>query len=152
MGCPARSREARQRVGYLPENPYFYKFLTGAETVAFHGRLCGLRGRELKGRVAELLDLVGLGEAGDRRVGTYSKGMLQRVGLAQALVNDPEVVFLDEPMSGLDPVGRRQVRSLVIALRDRVAERPNIAAYLASDRRIPFNKEGIFRHYKELDK
>jgi len=110
---------SRRDVGFLPENPYFYKFLTGAETVRFFGRLSGMGGNALASRVAELLELVGLSEAANRRVGSYSKGMLQRVGLAQALVQDPGLLVLDEPTAGVDPVGSREIRDLILSLKAR---------------------------------
>jgi ABC-2 type transport system ATP-binding protein len=110
---------SRKDVGFLPENPYFYKFLTGAETVRFFGKLSGLGGAALEKRVEELLDLVGLTEAAGRRVRSYSKGMLQRVGLAQALVQDPGLLVLDEPTAGVDPVGSREIRDLILALKAR---------------------------------
>lgn len=110
---------SRCDVGFLPENPYFYKFLTGEETVRFFGKLSGLGGTELENRVKELLALVGLAEAADRRVGGYSKGMLQRIGLAQALVQDPGLLVLDEPTAGVDPVGSREIRDLILALKAR---------------------------------
>ena len=111
--------DSRQQVGFLPENPYFYKHLSGAETLRFYGKLCGLRGAALEGRVKELLDLVGLAGAGDRRLGGYSKGMLQRIGLAQALVQEPRLVILDEPTAGVDPNGSRQIRDLILDLKGR---------------------------------
>ena len=111
--------DSRNDVGFLPENPYFYKHLTGAETIRFYGRLCGLRGAALGARIDELLALVGLESARDRRLGGYSKGMLQRIGLAQALVQDPRLVILDEPTAGVDPVGSRQIRDLIFSLRER---------------------------------
>jgi ABC-2 type transport system ATP-binding protein len=111
--------DSRSEVGFLPENPYFYKHLTAAETVTFYGKLCGMRGRELKHRVEELLELVGLEEARDRRLKGFSKGMLQRIGLAQALVQDPQLVVLDEPTAGVDPTGSREIRDLILELKDR---------------------------------
>lgn len=111
--------DSRQEVGFLPENPYFYKHLSGAETLRFYGKLCGLRGAVLDGRVKELLALVGLEGAGDRRLGGYSKGMLQRIGLAQALVQEPRLVILDEPTAGVDPIGSRQIRDLILDLKSR---------------------------------
>jgi ABC-2 type transport system ATP-binding protein len=119
FGRDSRLVESREAVGFLPENPYFYKFLTGAETLRFFGRLCGMTGATLKSRVNELLDLVGLDKARDRRLGTYSKGMLQRVGLAQALIHDPRLVVLDEPTAGVDPAGSREIRDLIIDLKRR---------------------------------
>ena len=111
--------DSRNDVGFLPENPYFYKHLTGAETLRFYGKLCGLGGKELAARVEELLTLVDLTGARDRRIGGYSKGMLQRIGLAQALIQEPRLVILDEPTAGVDPVGSRQIRDLILKLRDR---------------------------------
>jgi ABC-2 type transport system ATP-binding protein len=111
--------DSRQQVGFLPENPYFYKHLSGAETLRFYGKLCGLRGAALEGRVKELLELVDLSEAGNRRLGGYSKGMLQRIGLAQALVQEPRLVILDEPTAGVDPIGSRQIRDLIFDLKKR---------------------------------
>lgn len=111
--------DSRQDVGFLPENPYFYKHLTGSETLRFYGKLCGLRGSALQSRVKELLELVDLSGAGDRRLGGYSKGMLQRIGLAQALVQEPRLVILDEPTAGVDPVGSREIRDLIFDLKER---------------------------------
>ncbi len=111
--------DARTEVGFLPENPYFYKFLTGSETLAFYGKLCGIKGKELTNRTNELLDLVGLQGARDRRVGGYSKGMLQRIGLAQAIIQNPRLVVLDEPTAGVDPSGSRQIRDLILTLKER---------------------------------
>ena len=111
--------DSRQEVGFLPENPYFYKPLSGAETLRFYGKLCGLRGAALEGRVRELLELVDLTGAGDRRLGGYSKGMLQRIGLAQALIQEPRLVILDEPTAGVDPIGSRQIRDLILDLKNR---------------------------------
>jgi ABC-2 type transport system ATP-binding protein len=106
------------RIGYLPENPYFYDYLTAREFLNYCGELFGLDGNTRKSRTEELLTRVNLEKKSwDRQLRKFSKGMLQRVGLAQALVNDPEIVFLDEPMSGLDPVGRREVRDLIASLR-----------------------------------
>jgi ABC-2 type transport system ATP-binding protein len=110
---------SREAVGFLPENPYFYKYLTGRETLRFYGKLCGLRGVHLRERVAELLELVGLTSAADRRLGGYSKGMLQRIGLAQALVQEPKLIVLDEPTAGVDPVGAREIRDLILDLKRR---------------------------------
>jgi ABC-2 type transport system ATP-binding protein len=111
--------DSRNEVGFLPENPYFYKHLSGAETLRFYGRLCGIGGKPLKERVNELLALVDLEDARDRRIGGYSKGMLQRIGLAQALIQEPRLVILDEPTAGVDPVGSRQIRDLILKLRER---------------------------------
>jgi len=119
FGRDSRLVESREAVGFLPENPYFYKYLTGEETLRFFGRLCGLGGASLRNRMNELLDLVGLAKAQKRRLGTYSKGMLQRIGLAQALIHDPKLVVLDEPTAGVDPEGSREIRDLILDLRRR---------------------------------
>lgn len=118
FGRDSMKVDSRDEVGFLPENPYFYKHLSGAETLRFYGKLCGLGGRELERRVSELLALVDLEGARDRRLGGYSKGMLQRIGLAQALVQEPRLVILDEPTAGVDPLGSRQIRDLILKLRD----------------------------------
>jgi ABC-2 type transport system ATP-binding protein len=119
FGQDSRLVESREAVGFLPENPYFYKYLSGTETLRFFGRLCGMSGATLKSRVNELLDLVGLNKARDRRLGTYSKGMLQRIGLAQALIQNPRLVVLDEPTAGVDPAGSREIRDLIMDLKRR---------------------------------
>ncbi len=117
FGVDSRSFASKREVGFLPENPYFYKFLTGEETLRFYGKLCGMGGAKLGGRVAELLDMVGLTYARHRRVGGYSKGMLQRIGLAQALIQSPRLVVLDEPTAGVDPAGSRQIRDMILNLK-----------------------------------
>ena len=117
FGVPSAQVEARVDVGYLPESPYFYRHLSGRELVRFYARICGLGGAKLAPRVAEVIDWVGLTEAADRLVGTYSKGMLQRIGLAQALVHDPRLVILDEPTSGVDPVGAAAISELILQLK-----------------------------------
>jgi ABC-2 type transport system ATP-binding protein len=117
FGLPPDSIEARRRVGFLPENPYFYGFLNGDETLRFYGKLCGLSGRKLEQRSAELIDLVGLQNGRERPLRSYSKGMLQRIGLAQALIHDPDLLFLDEPTAGVDPLGSAQIRDLILQLK-----------------------------------
>ena len=117
LGAPLGDREARARIGFLPEHFRFHETLTATELLRFHGRLYGLRGASLDARVDRLLTRVDLVDAADRPLRGYSKGMLQRVGLAQALLNDPQLVFLDEPTSGLDPLGRLLVRSIIDELR-----------------------------------
>jgi len=111
--------ESREAVGFLPENPYFYKYLTGEETLRFFGKLCGLSGARLRERADQLLELVGLTNARDRRLSTYSKGMLQRIGLAQALIHEPKLLVLDEPTAGVDPAGSRGIRNLIVDLKRR---------------------------------
>src|SRR5436190_9384678 len=118
LGCPAGDIRTRQRIGYLPENPSFYDYLTAEELLGYFGELFGYAGADRRKRVHALLDRVGIGAERRLQLRKFSKGMIQRVGIAQALLNDPEVVFLDEPMSGLDPLGRHDVRSLILELRD----------------------------------
>lgn len=117
LGCDVGESEFRHQVGFLPENPYFYPFLTAREILDFYARLSGVPGAERRQRVERLLEVVHLGHAMDARLRTFSKGMLQRVGIAQALIHDPKVVFLDEPMSGIDPLGRKEIRDLILSLR-----------------------------------
>jgi len=117
LGHDVGETDFRRHVGFLPEGPYFYEYLTGREILAFYARLSGLPRAQRPARVEALLAQVGLEAAADARLRTYSKGMLQRIGIAQALVHDPRVVFLDEPMSGLDPVGRKEIRDLILKLR-----------------------------------
>lgn len=117
LGQPLTSRAWRARVGYLPEHPYFYDYLTAQEYLDYAGRLFGLDASTRRARRERLLAQVGLARSTSVPLRRYSKGMLQRLGLAQALVNDPELVLLDEPMSGLDPIGRRLVRDLILDLR-----------------------------------
>ena len=119
LGRPVGDPAVKARIGFLPENPYFYDHLTGEELLTYFARLFGLRRTDVAARVSQVLDDVGLGAERRLRLRQYSKGMVQRVGLAQALLNEPDVVFLDEPMSGLDPLGRRHVRQLMLRLRDR---------------------------------
>jgi ABC-2 type transport system ATP-binding protein len=118
LGRPVGDVGIRRRIGYLPENPYFYDHLTAEELLNYFGQLFGYGPADRRTRVGALLDRVGLGAERRLQLRKFSKGMLQRVGIAQALLNDPEVIFLDEPMSGLDPIGRREVRSLILDLRD----------------------------------
>jgi ABC-2 type transport system ATP-binding protein len=121
LGAPANDVEIRRQIGFLPEDFRFYDWLTATELLEFHGRLCGMPARKLRERVPAVLELVGLTAHRDRRLRGFSKGMLQRIGLAQALVHEPQVIFLDEPTSGLDPMGRRMVRDILRAQRERGA-------------------------------
>ena len=118
LGRPVGDVTVRRRIGYLPENPYFYDHLTAEEVLDYYGRLFGMSGAARRQRVPATLDRLGIGAERRLALRKFSKGMLQRVGLAQAILNDPEVLFLDEPMSGLDPLGRRDVRALILELRD----------------------------------
>jgi len=119
FGKNSLKTDSRQDIGFLPENPYFYKHLTGEETLRFYAKLCGLRGAMLKQRIHEMLELVALEDAAKRRIGGYSKGMLQRIGLAQALIHNPRLLILDEPTAGVDPLGSRMIRDLIVDLKKR---------------------------------
>jgi ABC-2 type transport system ATP-binding protein len=119
LGKPVGDVGVKRRIGYLPENPYFYDYLTAEELLSYFAGVFGYAAGDRRRRVAALLDEVGIGAERRLQLRKFSKGMLQRVGIAQALVNDPEVVFFDEPMSGLDPLGRREIRHLILRLRDR---------------------------------
>jgi len=118
LGRDVRETAFRREIGFLPENPAFYDYLTGRELLDFYARLSGLPAELRRERVALLLAWVGLEAAADQHLRSWSKGMLQRIGIAQALVHDPSVVFLDEPMSGLDPIGRKEIRDLILRLRE----------------------------------
>jgi ABC-2 type transport system ATP-binding protein len=114
MAKPLGDVDAKKHIGYLPENPYFYDYLTGEELLRYMGELHGLNGNELSARMDELLDKVNISHARRIQLRKYSKGMLQRVGIAQALINDPDFLILDEPMTGLDPIGQRQIKDLIL--------------------------------------
>ena len=119
LGAPAGDPTALSRIGFLPENPYFYSYLTGREFMDFVASLFGLSRAARKDRCDELLETVSLnGDDADKPMGKYSKGMLQRLGIAQSLINDPDILFWDEPMSGLDPIGRRDVRAILTKLKE----------------------------------
>jgi ABC-2 type transport system ATP-binding protein len=121
LGTPSTDVEVRRKIGFLPEHFRFYDWLTPAELLGLHGRLSGMTTAQLRGRVPPLLDLVGLTPHRDKRLHDFSKGMMQRIGLAQALIHEPEIIFLDEPTSGLDPMGRRLVRDVIRSQRERGA-------------------------------
>jgi ABC-2 type transport system ATP-binding protein len=118
-GKPSHTVAARHSVGFLPEAPYFYRYLSGRELVRFYARICGVSRGKIAKQVAEVIELVGMTEAAHRRVGTYSKGMLQRIGLAQALVHDPQLVILDEPTAGVDPLGSAAIAEIIRELKRR---------------------------------
>jgi ABC-2 type transport system ATP-binding protein len=109
--------EIRKKIGFMPENTYLYKYLTADEFLDFNAAFYGLKGKELEKRKEEVLEDVGLTYAKNKRLHTYSKGMLQRIGLAQAILHNPELIFLDEPMSGLDPIGRKMVKDIMLRLK-----------------------------------
>ena len=117
MGEPIPSPRAQARIGFLTENPYIYEFLSGREYLVFSGSLHGMSAGDARKKADELIAMFHIEDAADRQLRKYSKGMLQRIGLAQALINDPEFLIMDEPMSGLDPVGRKEVRDLLLALK-----------------------------------
>jgi ABC-2 type transport system ATP-binding protein len=118
LGKHFHDPEIKKRIGFLPEQPYFYDYLSAPELLDYYARLSGVSHETRKHRIPQLLDTVGLGDIGNKQLRKFSKGMLQRVGIAQAILHDPEIVFLDEPMSGLDPLGRHEVRELIQSLKD----------------------------------
>jgi ABC-2 type transport system ATP-binding protein len=118
LGKDLLDPEVKRKIGFLPEQPYFYDYLSAPELLDYYGQLSGVPVELRKQRIADLLGRVGLSDVGNKQLRKFSKGMLQRVGIAQAIIHDPEVVFLDEPMSGLDPVGRHEVRELIQSLKD----------------------------------
>ncbi|MEA3400258.1 MAG: ABC transporter ATP-binding protein [Armatimonadota bacterium] len=118
LGEPLGSPRCKQRVGYLPEGPYFYEHLNAPELLRMYGNLFGMSGKHLETRIQELLELVGMWSRRDMRVMNYSRGMRQRVGVAQALINDPDLLFFDEPTAGLDPIGAKDIRGVIVRLRD----------------------------------
>ncbi|HZX15100.1 MAG TPA: ABC transporter ATP-binding protein, partial [Thermodesulfobacteriota bacterium] len=117
MGKPMGDVDVKKHLGYLPENPYFYDYLTGEELLDYMGELHGVDGKGLAKRVDELLEKVKMSHARRLQLRKYSKGMLQRIGIAQALINDPDFLILDEPLSGLDPMGQREIRDLILELK-----------------------------------
>lgn len=142
LGAPADNVAVHARIGYLPETPYFYDYLTAEEFLRFYGRLAGLPRERLQQRVPQLLERVGLMEARHRPLRKFSKGMLQRIGLAQALIHDPELIILDEPMSGLDPLGRKEVRDLILSLRDQ-GKTVFFSSHIVSDVEMICDRVGI---------
>ena len=142
LGVSADNVAVHARIGYLPEAPYFYDYLTAEEFLRFYGRLAGLPCETVQQRVPQLLERVGLTEARDRQLRKFSKGMLQRIGLAQALIHDPELIILDEPMSGLDPIGRKEVRDLILSLRDQ-GKTVFFSTHIVSDVEMICDRVGI---------
>jgi ABC-2 type transport system ATP-binding protein len=154
LGAPLRDRATRARIGFLPEHFRFHDWLSAVEFLSLHGQLYRMPADRLRRRVPELLDLVGLTPFGHKQLRTFSKGMLQRIGLAQALLNDPALVFLDEPTSGLDPVGRRLVRDIIGDLRGR-GTTVFLNSHLLSEveitcDRVAFIKHGQVIHVSQL--
>jgi ABC-2 type transport system ATP-binding protein len=145
LGAPLGDRAARAKIGFLPEHFRFHDWLTAREFLTLHGQLYGLPSARLRERAAELLELVGLTPFQHKQLRTFSKGMLQRVGLAQALLNDPQLVFLDEPTSGLDPVGRRLVRDIIRDLRD-LGATVFLNSHLLSEIEITCDRVAFIKH------
>ena len=143
FGLPV-GRAARKRIGFLPENPYFYMYLTAFESLHFHGQLKGMSNPERKKRIPDLLELVGLAHASDRPLKKFSRGMLQRIGIAQALINDPDVLILDEPMSGLDPNGRKRMRDIILSCRNQ-GKTVIFSSHILSDVEIMCDRAAIIR-------
>jgi ABC-2 type transport system ATP-binding protein len=150
LGRPAGEVATRRKIGFLPEHFRFYDWLTGAELLRLHGRLYGVSHSALRQKVPALLDLVGLAEHQGKRLRDFSKGMLQRIGLAQTLLNDPELIFLDEPTSGLDPVGRRLVRDIIKAQRERGAT-VLLNSHLLSEVEITCDRVAFIKHGEVLE-
>jgi ABC-2 type transport system ATP-binding protein len=149
LGAPANDVHVHKHIGYLPESPYFYDYLSAEEFLVFYGRLAGLNKADLQRRVPLLLSRVGLIDAQSRPLRKFSKGMLQRIGLAQALIHDPELVILDEPMSGLDPVGRKDVRDIILSLRDQ-GKTVFFSTHIISDVEMICDRVGILAKGKLL--
>ncbi|MDH4152473.1 MAG: ABC transporter ATP-binding protein [Nitrospira sp.] len=149
LGSLAGNVASRSQVGYLPESPYFYDYLTAEEFLCFYGKLAGLAREVIQRRTAELLERVGLTESRHRQLRKFSKGMLQRIGLAQALIHDPELVILDEPMSGLDPIGRKEVRDIILSLRDH-GKTVFFSTHIISDVEMLCDRVGILARGKVL--
>ena len=118
LGLPLGDSACKEQVGFVPEGPYFYDYLNATELLYFYGSLFGMKGPQLNDRIREVLDLVGMWDRRSIRVVNYSRGMLQRIGLAQALLHDPELIFMDEPTAGLDPIGAAQMRKVITRLRE----------------------------------
>lgn len=142
MGQPLGDRRVKSKIGFLPENPFFYDYLKGWEFLDFYGQLYGIPKSRRRAKIEQLLDQVGLAHAANIPLRGYSKGMNQRIGLAQALMNDPEIVFLDEPQSGLDPLGRKEVRDLILSLRDQ-GKTVFFSSHILSDAELICDRVGI---------
>ena len=150
LGRAAGDVPVRRKIGFLPEHFRFYEWLTAHELLRFHGRLYGMSAADLTQRLPALLNLVGLADYGDKRLRDFSKGMLQRIGLAQALLNDPELIFLDEPTSGLDPVGRLLVRDIIKAQRERGAT-VFLNSHLLSEVEVTCDRVAFIKHGEVLE-
>ncbi|MEW6364565.1 MAG: ABC transporter ATP-binding protein [Acidobacteriota bacterium] len=142
FGLRAGTIQARSKLGFLPENPYFYQFLNADEFLRFYADLCGLPRPDARRRIPELLRMVGLDDSPGLPIRKYSKGMVQRLGLAQALISDPDLLVLDEPLSGLDPVGRKEFRDIILGLRDR-GKTVFFSSHILQDAEMICNRVGI---------
>ena len=142
LGRPVTDVEMHRNIGYLPEQPYFYDYLTAAEVLDYFARFYGFSAAQRKERIEKMLKKVGLETAGKIQLRKYSKGMLQRVGLAQAILHDPQVVILDEPMSGLDPIGRREVRDIILELK-REGKTVLFSTHILTDAEMLCDKVGV---------
>lgn len=150
LGAPAGDVEARRKIGFLPEHFRFYDWLTAAELLEFHGRLYGMAKARIHSRAPELLNEVGLWPHREKRLRAFSKGMMQRIGLAQALLNDPDLIFLDEPTSGLDPAGRKLVRDIIKAQRERGAA-VFLNSHLLSEVEVTCDRVAFIKHGQVLE-
>jgi len=150
LGANIRKAHQRLRLGYMPENPYFYRFLTGEEFLKFFTRLNRIPAEERKRRIDELLDLVGMTHARNIHIREYSKGMVQRIGLAQALMHDPKLVLLDEPLSGVDPIGRKEIRDLIYHLKQEQGRTIFFCSHILSDVQDICDRVAILHHGKLL--
>lgn len=142
MGKPLGDRKVKAQIGFLPENPYFYDYLKGWEFLDYYGQLYGMDRRSRRAKTEEILELVGLTQAANLPLKGYSKGMLQRIGLAQALLNDPRIVVLDEPQSGLDPFGRKEMRDIILKLKEE-GKTVFFSSHILSDAELICNRVGI---------
>lgn len=147
MGKPLGDNSVKARIGFLPENPSFYDYLTGSEFLAFYGQLYGMDSKVLRKRIPELLEMVGIAHAAGIPLRGYSKGMVQRVGLAQALLNDPKLVILDEPQSGLDPFGRKEVRDLILQMKEQ-GKTVMFSSHILGDAEAICDRVGILHQSK----
>ncbi|HDL18141.1 MAG TPA: ABC transporter ATP-binding protein [Bacteroidetes bacterium] len=146
-GVDFKDRKSRQNIGYLPDQPYFYDDLTPVEYLKFTGKLYGMSGNEIKQKTEELLELVGLKGKEKQRLRSYSRGMLQRLGMAQALIHDPKLLILDEPMTGLDPVGRKEFRDLILSLKER-GKTIFFSSHILADAEMISDRVGILHRGK----
>lgn len=142
MGKPLGDRRVKAQIGFLPENPYFYDYLKGWEFLDYYGQLYGMDRRSRRPKIDEILELVGLTQAANLPLRGYSKGMLQRIGLGQALLNDPRIVFLDEPQSGLDPFGRKEMRDIILQLKEE-GKTVFFSSHILSDAEMICDRVGI---------